>query len=129
MEIDDGDRLLEDGQEEDEEDEEDNAERDGSEDAQEKADVYSEVVKKYQELIVDAHVENCPWRARGCDSSIQRVGGLLNVSQALKGLRERYTGICDNASALPAVTLEDEGFGQYSEPRKSFRFTDARRCQ
>ena len=124
VEIDNGDRLLEDGQEDEDVDEEDSAERDGSEDAQEKAGVYSEVVKKYQELIVDAHVENCPWRSRGCDSSIQRVEGLLNVSQALKGLRERYAGTCDNAGALPAVTSEDEEFDQYSATRKSFRFTD-----
>ena len=59
--------------------------------------VHEGLVKRYQEMIITAHSDSCPWRKRGCDGSIQRIEGLLNTSNALTALKSRY----DSMSSHP----------------------------
>ena len=54
-------------------------------------------------MIVNAHAEVCPWKRRGCDSSIQRIEGLLNMPTALAGLEQRYQSMVDGAVEVPDV--------------------------
>lgn len=65
--------------------------------------VYASIVKKYQDMIITSHAENCLWRKRGCDSSIQRIEGLLNTNTALAALRKRYDGMMTQKDEIPAV--------------------------
>ncbi len=66
--------------------------------------MYENLVKRYQEMIVTAHSENCPWRKRGCDASIQRIEGLLNTNNALAGLKSRYDSMSTQCEDAPNVT-------------------------
>ena len=66
--------------------------------------VYDGLVKKYQEMIITAHSESCPWRKRGCDASIQRVEGLLNTNNALAGVQSRYDSMATESEDVPDVT-------------------------
>jgi len=52
--------------------------------------VYDALVKRYGEMISTSHSERCPWRRRGCDSSIQRIEGLLNTSGVISSVRTRF---------------------------------------
>ena len=70
-------------------------------------DVYDALIKRYQEMIVTAHADTCPWRKRGCDSSVQRVEGLLNANNAIAGMKERYNSIATAADEVPKVILPD----------------------
>ncbi|ETN39289.1 uncharacterized protein HMPREF1541_05512 [Cyphellophora europaea CBS 101466] len=70
-------------------------------------DVYDALIKRYQEMIISGHSASCPWRKRGCDTSIQRIEGLLNVGNAISGLQERYNSIDTDLSEIPAVLLSE----------------------
>jgi C3HC zinc finger-like/Rsm1-like len=66
-------------------------------------DVYDGLIKRYQELILTAHSDTCPWRKRGCDASIQRIEGLLNTQNAISGAQSRYTGLLVEQARIPEV--------------------------
>jgi hypothetical protein len=63
--------------------------------------VYEGLVERYQQLIVTAHADSCPWRKRGCDSSIQRIEGLLNATNTVASLKSRYDSL--SAEMIPPV--------------------------
>lgn len=65
--------------------------------------VHDSMVKRYQDMIITAHTERCPWRSRGCDSSVQRIEGLLNTNTAISGLRTRYNSIITRSEEVPEV--------------------------
>jgi hypothetical protein len=67
------------------------------------SEVYDSIVKKYQTMITTAHSESCLWRKRGCDSSIQRIEGLLNTAGAIASFRKRYENITTRPQELPEV--------------------------
>lgn len=67
--------------------------------------VYDALLRRYREMIVTAHATSCPWRKRGCDSSIHRIEGLLNTNNALSGFRERYNSIATALEEIPTVSL------------------------
>ncbi|KAJ9614056.1 hypothetical protein H2200_002192 [Cladophialophora chaetospira] len=67
------------------------------------AEVYDNIVKRYQGMIVTAHAQSCLWRTRGCDASIQRIEGLLNTNLALSGLRSRYDSLVTRPDEIPTV--------------------------
>ncbi|KIX98438.1 uncharacterized protein Z520_05739 [Fonsecaea multimorphosa CBS 102226] len=91
------------------------SEKEGDEGADEEADaddedsfaisseIYDNIVKRYQDMIVTAHAESCLWRKRGCDASIQRIEGLLNTTLALSGLRTRYDSLASHLDEIPQV--------------------------
>ncbi|CAJ2505553.1 Uu.00g129470.m01.CDS01 [Anthostomella pinea] len=64
------------------------------------SDIEEAMVKKFAELIVEAHQEDCLWRKRGCDDSLLRLP-LANPQTALASLRERYDDLCTRPSFLP----------------------------
>lgn len=66
--------------------------------------VYEALIKRYGEMIVSSHTESCPWRRRGCDSSIQRIEGLLNTSGAISSVRTRFESIAEKIEDIPAVS-------------------------
>lgn len=66
--------------------------------------ILDNLMNRYQEMIVSAHTNRCPWRRRGCDSSIQRIEGLLNTTNALESLRGRYAGIVEDGAEVPCVS-------------------------
>ncbi|TGJ88255.1 hypothetical protein E0Z10_g612 [Xylaria hypoxylon] len=64
------------------------------------SDVEQGLAKRYSELIIQAHEEDCLWRRHGCDDSLLRLA--LTVPQAaLASLRERYDDLCTRPSFLP----------------------------
>ncbi|ETI19383.1 hypothetical protein G647_09216 [Cladophialophora carrionii CBS 160.54] len=67
------------------------------------SDVYDNMVRRYQGMIVTAHAESCLWRKRGCDPSIQRIEGLLNTHSTLSGLRSRYDSLMSHPEEIPLV--------------------------
>jgi hypothetical protein len=79
--------------------------------------VYDALLQRYQEMIVTAHVDSCPWRKRGCDSSIQRMEGLWNIGNAVNGMKERYRSIATNIEELPTIYLTAEMVVNDSELR------------
>lgn len=83
-------------------------------------DVYEALIKRYREMIVTAHANSCPWRRRGCDSSIHRIEGLLNTANAVSGLRERYNSIATNLDEIPAVSLTQDRVDE--QELQSFKF-------
>ncbi|ORY61388.1 C3HC zinc finger-like-domain-containing protein [Pseudomassariella vexata] len=58
------------------------------------------LVKKFAELMVEAHEDDCPWRRRGCDDSLLRLV-LTSPSTALPSLRQRYDELCARPAFLP----------------------------
>ena len=90
---------------------EDTGDRDDAEDFGISSEVYDNIVKRYQDLIVTAHAQGCLWRSRGCDASIQRIEGLLNTNITLSGMRSRYESLMTrpdeipNVETLPTTTL------------------------
>jgi hypothetical protein len=82
--------------------------------------VYEALVKRYKEMIVTAHADSCPWKRRGCDSSIHRIEGLLNIVHAISGLRERYNSIATNLDEIPAVVMPSDTVQE--QELQSFRF-------
>ncbi|KAI0518074.1 C3HC zinc finger-like-domain-containing protein [Xylaria bambusicola] len=66
------------------------------------SDVEQGLAKRYSELIIEAHEEDCLWRRHGCDDSLLRLP--LAVPQtALTSLRERYDDLCTRSSFLPYI--------------------------
>ncbi|KAI2633319.1 zf-C3HC-domain-containing protein [Xylaria nigripes] len=64
------------------------------------SDVEQGLAKRFAELIIEAHDEDCLWRRHGCDDSLLRLS--LTVTQsALASLRERYDDLCTRPSFLP----------------------------
>ncbi|RMZ81671.1 hypothetical protein DV737_g2370, partial [Chaetothyriales sp. CBS 132003] len=84
-------------------------------------DIHEGLVQRYQDLVVAAHAQNCPWRKRGCDGSIQRIEGLLNTRNALQGLKARYESLVPSMHQVPAVEQQPN----VSEAElKELRFSD-----
>lgn len=114
-----GETVQTDRKDEQAEDDEDEAEDQSQNQGQDEVEaeqlqeaVYQALVQKYKQMIVTAHAAHCPWRKRGCDRSIQRIEGLLNISYAFERVRERYTAMRENASDVPVVAalpLDDYG--------------------
>ena len=85
--------------------------------------VWDSLVQHNLGRIVTAHSEGCPWRKRGCDSSVQRIEGLLNMTNAIAGLKTRYASMFSDIAEPPPVepfsdtheaqlqklTLDDDG--------------------
>ncbi|KAI0451283.1 C3HC zinc finger-like-domain-containing protein [Xylaria acuta] len=64
------------------------------------SDVEQGLAKRFAELIIEAHDEDCLWRRHGCDDSLLRLP--LAVPQtALSSLHERYDDLCTRPSFLP----------------------------
>ena len=70
--------------------------------------VHAGLVAKYSEMVTSAHREDCPWRHKGCDRSIQRIEGLLNAPGTVSVLHERFKGIEDSIPDLkiPAAHVD-----------------------
>lgn len=66
--------------------------------------VYNALVERYHKMITTAHSESCSWRKRGCDSSIQRIEGLLNSTTAIAAAQSRSKSIIENVAQLPIVS-------------------------
>ncbi|KAI1772278.1 zf-C3HC-domain-containing protein [Hypoxylon cercidicola] len=64
------------------------------------SDIEEAFVKRFVELIIDAHQEDCLWRKRGCDDSLLRLP-LASPPSALQSLRQRYDDLCARRSFLP----------------------------
>lgn len=64
------------------------------------SDIEEALVKRFVELIIDAHQEDCLWRKRGCDDSLLRLP-LASPPAALASLRQRYDDLCARQSFLP----------------------------
>lgn len=89
-----------------------------------RTEIHEGLIKRYQEMIVTAHAESCLWRQRGCDSTIQRIEGLLNTSIALSALQTRYDGLMIQADEIPEhVSLPAEVF-EGTNTLDDFRFND-----
>lgn len=58
------------------------------------------LVRKYVELIVSSHQDECLWRKRGCDDALIRLP-LSNRQAALRDLRKRYDELCVRRAFLP----------------------------
>ncbi|KAB5566851.1 C3HC zinc finger-like-domain-containing protein [Coniochaeta sp. 2T2.1] len=58
------------------------------------------LVKKYVELIVESHSEDCLWRKHGCDDSLLRLP-LAHPQTALTDLRKRYDELIARKDFLP----------------------------
>ncbi|KAH0841692.1 hypothetical protein AYO21_01077 [Fonsecaea monophora] len=67
------------------------------------AEIYDNIIARYQDMIVTAHADTCLWRKRGCDISIQRIEGLLNTTLALSGLKTRYDSLASRSDEIPPV--------------------------
>ena len=65
--------------------------------------VWDALVQHNLGMIVTAHSESCPWRRRGCDSSVQRIEGLLNMTNAVSGLKTRYRSMMSDVADPPLV--------------------------
>ncbi|KAI8623027.1 zf-C3HC-domain-containing protein [Xylariaceae sp. FL1651] len=64
------------------------------------SDIEQALAKRFADLIINAHEEDCLWRRHGCDDSLLRLP--LAVPQtALASLRERYDDLCTRPSFLP----------------------------
>lgn len=78
------------------------------------AEIYTALVRRYEKMIVDAHLSSCAWRRRGCDPSIQRIEGLLNVQTAITSVQARHQSLdlpgddIPPVSPLPATTHPSE---------------------
>lgn len=60
------------------------------------------LVEEYIKLLKDGHKENCPWRNKSCDATIQHLP-LNNPDIALSGLHARYVNLIKMKEKLPAV--------------------------
>ncbi|KAK2745122.1 hypothetical protein FQN57_004029 [Myotisia sp. PD_48] len=73
-----------------------------SEKVADRKEVRSQLIEKYQKLIIEGHGEKCPWRRSGCDDSIQRLP-LSKVEAALHDLRTRYLSLSTLHEKLPLI--------------------------
>lgn len=86
----------------------DNAEGQNAQDDDEdnvQAQIYDALVNRYREITITGHAESCLWRRRACDSSIQRIQGLLNATTAVNLLRTRYEGIKEKIDEVSRVVM------------------------
>jgi hypothetical protein len=86
--------------------------------------VYENIVKKFAEIIVTAHAEGCQWKRRGCDPSIQRVEGLLNSTNVITSLRNRYDGLSSNAAKVPETQLLSKRGEDAEKEIRRFQFEE-----
>ncbi|KAJ5835755.1 hypothetical protein N7447_001781 [Penicillium robsamsonii] len=68
---------------------------------EERKEVRARLVDEYAKMLSNAHGENCPWRIKSCDATIQHLP-LTNCDSALLGLHKRYTNISEMGEKLPA---------------------------
>ncbi|KAL5413987.1 hypothetical protein PMIN06_002008 [Paraphaeosphaeria minitans] len=66
------------------------------------AEVEPALVDKYQELIVDAHHEDCLWKKRGCQDDIYHIP-IPNRAQSTADLLARYQSFLAIANDLPIL--------------------------
>lgn len=78
--------------------------------------IYEALVKRYNSMITTSHTEGCPWRKRGCDSSIQRIEGLLNTSSVVASTKTRVEALVGKIDEIPFV-LDLPSFGDLPVPR------------
>ncbi|KUM59633.1 hypothetical protein ACN42_g7499 [Penicillium freii] len=71
---------------------------------EERKEVRARLVDEYAKMLSSAHGENCPWRNKSCDSTIQHLP-LTNCDAALSGLHKRYTNISKMGDKLPAEDI------------------------
>ncbi|KAJ5221241.1 uncharacterized protein N7469_010128 [Penicillium citrinum] len=71
-----------------------------AEKVQERKEVRERLVEKYTKLLKDGHKENCPWRNKSCDATIQHLP-LNNPDIALSGLYSRYVNLMKMKEKLP----------------------------
>ncbi|KAI2472889.1 zf-C3HC-domain-containing protein [Annulohypoxylon bovei var. microspora] len=64
------------------------------------SDIEEALVKRFLELIIDAHQEACLWRKQGCDDTLLRLP-LASPPSAHASLRQRYDDLCARQSFLP----------------------------
>ncbi|KAI1326578.1 zf-C3HC-domain-containing protein [Xylariaceae sp. FL0255] len=64
------------------------------------SDVETALAKRFAELIIDAHDEDCLWRKHDCDDSLLRLA-LAVPPAALASLRQRYDDLCTRPTFLP----------------------------
>jgi C3HC zinc finger-like/Rsm1-like len=86
--------------------------------------VYESIVKKFAEMIVTAHADGCQWKRRGCDASIQRVEGLLNMPNVIASLRNRYDGLASNDSKVPETQLLSKRGEDAEKEIRRFQFEE-----
>ncbi|KAK4160034.1 NIPA-like protein [Cladorrhinum sp. PSN259] len=63
------------------------------------SEIEESVVRRYAQLVVESHTEDCLWRKKGCDDSLLRLP-LPNPKLALATLRERYDELCSRSAAF-----------------------------
>ncbi|KAJ5164319.1 uncharacterized protein N7500_006149 [Penicillium coprophilum] len=68
---------------------------------EERKQVRARLVDEYAKMLSSAHGENCPWRNKSCDATIQHLP-LTNCESALSGLHKRYTNISEMGDKLPS---------------------------
>ncbi|CAI7675683.1 unnamed protein product [Penicillium pancosmium] len=68
---------------------------------QERKEVREQLVEEYAKLLKDGHKENCLWRNRSCDATIQHLP-LNNTDTAISGLHARYSNLVNMKDKLPA---------------------------
>ncbi|KAF4763646.1 hypothetical protein HAV15_001677 [Penicillium sp. str.  len=71
---------------------------------EERKEVCARLVDEYAKMLSSAHGENCPWRNKSCDATIQHLP-LTNCDVALSGLHKRYTNISKMGDKLPAEDI------------------------
>ncbi|KAJ5928888.1 hypothetical protein N7466_007844 [Penicillium verhagenii] len=78
---------------------------------QERKEVRATLVDEYAKRLSEAHGENCPWRNKGCDATIQHLQ-LANTDTAIAKLHDRYVNIVNLGDKLPAESAIEtpEGF-------------------
>ncbi|KAI0204532.1 C3HC zinc finger-like-domain-containing protein [Astrocystis sublimbata] len=64
------------------------------------SDMEQGLAKRFAELIIDAHDDDCLWRRHGCDDSLLRLP-LAAPPVALSSLRQRYDDLCSRPAFLP----------------------------
>ncbi|KAJ6095768.1 hypothetical protein N7486_006514 [Penicillium sp. IBT 16267x] len=82
-----------------------------AEKVQERKEVRARLVDEYAKRLSEAHGENCPWRNKGCDATIQHLQ-LANPDTAIAKLHDRYVNIVKLGDKLPAESVigTPEGF-------------------
>lgn len=90
------------------------------------------LVKRYEDLLITSHAENCPWRQRGCDTSIFHQT-LYPVHITLNALKSRYHSFLPMSDKLPSqkvfkLPLDFDFDDIISQLPPSFLMTDSERA-
>ncbi|KAJ5225600.1 hypothetical protein N7468_006825 [Penicillium chermesinum] len=72
-----------------------------AEKVQERKEVRAKLVEEYMKRLYTEHQDNCPWRNKACDATIQHLS-LANPENAIAGLRDRYVNLLELGDKLPA---------------------------